>query len=68
MIARELAIEAKDSHRALADAQVTAQALAIMIEHLRAAHPAEAVHGKFLRAYQRKSKSTLPDLTTFATE
>lgn len=63
-IARELAIEVTDSHRALADAQVTAQALSVMIERLRVAHSAEVVDGVFLQKYQRKTKSALPDLTT----
>lgn len=62
-IARKLGIEIHDSHRALADAQVTAQALAIMIERLRAAHSSEHIDGLFLQKYQRKVKSSLPDLT-----
>lgn len=62
-IARQLAIDANNSHRALADAQVTAQILIVMIENLQLAHSAELIDGKFLHTYQRKPKYNLPDLT-----
>ena len=63
-IAQELAIEANNSHRALADAQVTAQVLTIMLERLRVAHSEVAIDVQFLHSYQRKTRSNLPDLTT----
>jgi len=63
-IARALEIPAPRSHRALADAQVTALALAILLERLRTAHPHVAIDAPFLARYQRRAKATLPDLTT----
>ena len=63
-IAQELYINPVQSHRALADAQVTSQVLSIMFERLRAAHPDEIIDAQFLKRYQRRSKASLPDLTT----
>lgn len=63
-IALELCIAVKSSHRALDDAQVTAEVLAIMLERLQIAHPGVPVDTQFLHSYQRKIKSSLPDLTT----
>lgn len=63
-IARELYIDIVQSHRALADAQVTSQALSIMLERLNIAYPDEAIDAQFLKKYQRRSRASLPDLTT----
>ena len=65
-IARELSITVNTSHRALDDAQVTAGVLSIMLNRLQRAHPVEAVDAKFLHSYQRKSRASLPDLTSEA--
>lgn len=63
-VARELGIEAKNSHRALGDAQVTSKVLSLMFKRLCDAHPAEEINGEFLYAYQRKPRYNLPNLTT----
>jgi len=63
-IARKLSITVSDSHRALDDAQAAAQILTVMLERVRRAHPADTVDLKFLHAYQKKSKLSLPDLAT----
>lgn len=63
-IASQLGIEAKDSHRALGDAQVTSKILTIMLARLQQAYPGETINGKFLHAYQRKPRYNLPNLTT----
>ena len=62
-IAAELGIDTVRSHRALADAQVTAAALAIMLERLSIAHPGAPIDAAFLAAYERRPKAVLPDLT-----
>ncbi len=63
-IARELYIDVVQSHRALDDAQVTSQALSIMLKRLKIAYPDESIDAKFLKRYQRRSRASLPDLTT----
>ena len=62
-IARVLGIDTGRSHRALDDAQVTAVILATMLDRLRAAHPEQAIDADFLRAYQKKARTKLPDLS-----
>lgn len=62
-IARVLQIDTGRSHRALDDARMTTIILATMLHRLRIAHPEEAIGANFLRAYQRKARSRLPDLS-----
>lgn len=62
-IAQKLSVDGHNNHRALADAQVTAQVLNIMLERLRVAYPDEIIDAQFLNSYLQKSKSRLPDLT-----
>ncbi len=63
-IARVLKIDTGKSHRALDDARVTTVILATMLDRLRAAHPEQAIDADFLRAYQKKARTGLPDLST----
>jgi len=62
-IAQELAIDAAGSHRALADSQVTAKVLAVMLQRLRYEHSNMVIDARFLSAYQKRSRASLPDLT-----
>ena len=62
-IARVLGIDTGKSHRALDDARVTTVILATMLDRLRAAHPEETIDASFLKAYQRKARTKLPDLS-----
>lgn len=63
-IAANLGIPTPNSHRALADAEVTAQVLGTLIQRLAAAFPNELINADFLAQYQRRSRQTLPDLST----
>lgn len=63
-ITRGLSFGAFNSHRALADAQVTARILGVIIDRLKIAHPGKLIDADFLRKYQKRSKASLPDLTT----
>lgn len=63
-IARVLGIDTGRSHRALDDARVTAVILATMLDRLRVAHPEQAIDADFLRKYQKKARTGLPDLST----
>lgn len=63
-IARELRIKNVRSHRALADSQATAQVLAVMFHRLQCAYPDQTINAQFLKTYQKRSKASLPDLTT----
>ena len=62
-IARVLGIDTGRSHRALDDARVTTVILATMLDRLRAAHPEETIDASFLKAYQKKARTKLPDLS-----
>ncbi len=62
-IARELFIEATNSHRALADSEVTARILSVMLKRLQLEYSGQVIDAKFLHSYQRKSKASLPDLS-----
>ena len=62
-IAQELGVKPTRSHRALSDAQVTSQVLSVMFERLRMAYPDENIDQKFLKKYQKRARSGLPDLT-----
>ncbi len=62
-IARVLRIDTGRSHRALDDAQVTTVILATMLDRLRVAHPEQVIDAAFLRAYQKKARTKLPDLS-----
>lgn len=62
-IAHELGVRASRSHRALSDAQVTTQVLSVMFERLRLAYPDESIDPQFLKKYQKRARTGLPDLT-----
>ena len=63
-IAQMLGIEMSQSHRALADAQATGEILSIIIDHVSTAFFNDLVDASFLIRYQKRSKSSLPDLST----
>jgi len=62
-IAQELGVTAIRSHRALSDAQVTAQVLFEMLKRLQLAYPNERVDSQFLTRYQKRARTKLPDLS-----
>ena len=62
-IARELGVKPARSHRALSDAQVTSQVLSLMFERLRLAYPDKRIDAHFLKKYQKRARTGLPDLT-----
>ena len=62
-IAQELGVTASRSHRALSDAQVTSQILSVMFERLRLAYPDETINPTFLKTYQKRARTGLPDLS-----
>lgn len=62
-IARVLGIDTGRSHRALDDARVTTVILATMLDRLQVAHPDQSIDASFLRAYQKKARTKLPDLS-----
>ena len=62
-IANELGVKASRSHRALSDAQVTTEVMSVMFDRLERAYPNEAITPRFLKAYQKRSRASLPDLT-----
>lgn len=63
-IASVLGITMTQSHRALDDAQATAKILFTIIDHVSSACFDKYVDADFLRRYQKRSRASLPDLST----
>lgn len=62
-IAGTLGLDTGRSHRALDDANVTAEILGTMLDRLQLAHPEQVIDPVFLHGYQKRPRAQLPDLS-----